>query len=258
MTTRSSDYAGVQSNSQFLPYNWEDEDRFYTLHFALRDLFSSNVMPAVLPRLIKGACVVDIGCGNGPWITDMATQYSECEYVGVEPSVDMLPEAMPLPNVRFEVADIMDKLPFESNSVDVVHIRAQGLQFKKEEWVKALREVYRVLKPGGMVQLLELHNAVSLGNLDYDIATKLGPILEESGFQLAQLKKKKVHFASDGRLGETFVAVTLRTFQAAQDFLAPLMGLDIDDYRHRVEMVCAQCVKHNAHLTWYAYVGKKP
>lgn len=49
----------------------------------------------------------------------------------------------------------------------------------------------------------------------------------------------------------------LNGFEDLGSVLAPRLGLDIEDYRHRVEMICAQCVKINAHMNWYSWVGKK-
>ena len=54
------------------------------------------------------------------------------------------------------------------------------------------------------------------------------------------------------------MAATLSAFEEAQDLLAPKMGLDPDEYKQRVEMVCAQCVQQDAHIDWYSFVGRKP
>ena len=66
------------------------------------------------------------------------------------------------------------------------------------------------------------------------------------------------YIASHGKLGEDFMGATLSAFENAHAILAPKMGLDKDEYRQRVEMVCAQCVQQDAHLDWYAVVGRKP
>ncbi|KAG0163553.1 hypothetical protein DFQ30_011361 [Apophysomyces sp. BC1015] len=231
----------------------------------------------VVGKLTPGACAVDFGCGTGAWILDMATQYPECQFIGIEIAgmTDGAPDTLPLPNVRFEMTNGLEGLPLADASVDVVHLRSLYLTFKQDDWTTALREAYRILKPGGVIQLMESHNTPSgtvliesfietVRNIlksedkDYDVAPKLATLLTNAGFQLTLSKKKKIHFASDGKLGEEFTAVNLRAFQSAQAYLASRMGLDEDDYRHRVEMVCAQCVQHDAHLVWYAYAARKP
>jgi hypothetical protein len=35
------------------------------------------------------------------------------------------------------------------------------------------------------------------------------------------------------------------------------LGLSLEDYQHRVEMVVAQSVNINSYLTWYAYAARK-
>jgi hypothetical protein len=50
----------------------------------------------------------------------------------------------------------------------------------------------------------------------------------------------------------------LNSFGDLKQVLAPKMGLDYEDYHHRVEMICAQCVKINASMDWYSYVARKP
>lgn len=72
------------------------------------------------------------------------------------------------------------------------------------------------------------------------------------------LDAKFVSAGSDGKLGEEFLAIILRAFEALHPFYAPLMGIDDEDFYQRVEMVCSQCVQVDAPLDWYSYVYKKP
>ncbi|KAG0174468.1 hypothetical protein DFQ28_006462 [Apophysomyces sp. BC1034] len=268
------EYTGLQSNSAFLPKDWDAQDRHYALHFAVKQLFGDNTLSAVSPKLIKGARIVDIGCVNGAWIMDMASQYPECQFIGIDGSTEMSPDSLPLPNVQFETTADLQALPLDDDSVDLVHMRVLSLRTMKSSWLQTLREAHRVLKPGGVIQLVDLHNVptgtvliesfietmraiLNTENEDFDIILKLPAIMQQAGFQIVQSKKKKIHFKSDGKLGEEFIAIMLRVYETSHLFLAPRMGLDPDEYRLRVEMVCAQSVKHNAHVDWYAYAAKK-
>ncbi|KAF7723928.1 hypothetical protein EC973_001500 [Apophysomyces ossiformis] len=234
----------------------------------------NNTFPPVSPKLFQGARIADVGCVNGAWIMEMASQYPECQFIGIDTATELSPDPLALPNVQFESTEDLKALPLDDESMDVVHMRALNLRTPVDSWLPTLREVHRVLKPGGVVQLVDLHNVPAgtvliesfietiraiwnAENEDYDMVLKLPNLLQRAGFQILQSKKKKIYFASDGKLGETFMAVMLQWYEANQSFLAPRMGLEPDDYRLRVEMVCAQCVKHNAHVDWYAYIAKK-
>lgn len=63
---------------------------------------------------------------------------------------------------------------------------------------------------------------------------------------------------SDGKVTEEFIMFLLGIFEELTDFLAPQLGLDPEDYKLRVEMFCAQCVKNDAHMDWYSWVFQKP
>lgn len=115
-------------------------------------------------------------------------------------------------------------------------------------------------------------------NREFDIAIKYEQLLEQSGFQLLEKKRKTVQYgkifdiiyhvlpiyanmcitAADESSSEDFTIVSLRALENAQELLADRMGLDDEEYQQRVEMVCAQCVQGGSGLDWYVYVARKP
>ncbi|KAG2210254.1 hypothetical protein INT47_003239 [Mucor saturninus] len=264
-----------QSNSFYLPKDWDLKEYQYNLHFALKSLFGGNVTPSVTPRLKKGARVVQMGTCSGPWIMDMATQYPECHFTAVEVIPNSLQALPSLPNISFQRDQLFTQgLDFPDESIDYVHLRSMGLSINAEKWPLLYAELRRILKPDGVVRLEEIHHApagtvmiesfietlrqiLADHNQDYDIAPKHGAILQENGFQVLESKKKTVVYGSDDKVSEDLVIVILNGFEDLGSVLAPRLGLDIEDYRHRVEMICAQCVKINAHMNWYSWVGKK-
>ncbi|KAI8332610.1 S-adenosyl-L-methionine-dependent methyltransferase [Chlamydoabsidia padenii] len=273
-------FAGIQSNSFFLPKNWQAEDADYGLHFALKLLFSSGVLSQALPRFTRNACIIEIGCHRGSWLLDMATQYPDCHFIGFDKSLDRLPDGLPLlNNAQFQVANVPQggkgSIPLKDESVDVVTLRAQNALMDHEGWKNTFEEAHRVLKPGGLIHIMDychkptgsvliesftdtIRGIMSSLNRDTDRATKLGAQLPSFGFQVIQTLVKQLQYgASNGKLGEAFTAVALHRYEEMAHVLAPAMGLSLDDYRHRVEMVMAQCVNANSTLTWYAYVAKK-
>lgn len=84
----------------------------------------------------------------------MATDYPNPEFVGID-CIALFPSDIRPPNVTFIKHDALKGLPFEDNSIDLVQLRLFTLTFSKTEWDFALKEAYRVTKPGGYIQILE-------------------------------------------------------------------------------------------------------
>ncbi|KAI7878275.1 S-adenosyl-L-methionine-dependent methyltransferase [Lichtheimia hyalospora FSU 10163] len=239
-----------------------------------------NLSSIGIDHLRNRVCtVVDLGCANGAWLMDMATQFPDCSFVGIEFSAQstLVPQMLTLPNVRTETTfgQLDQPLSLESSSVDLCHMRAQGLEFDQRDWMHLLSEAYRVLKPGGLLQIVDGHFAMKgtvliesffdtvrtlmqEQNREFDIALKYEQLLEQSGFQLLEKKCKTVQYAADESSSEDFTVVSLRALENAQELLAERMGLDDEEYQQRVEMVCAQCVQRGSGLDWYVYVARKP
>ncbi|ORV93213.1 methyltransferase type 11 [Mycobacterium interjectum] len=108
----------------------------------------------LLPHLTPGASVLDIGCGPGTITADLAERVAPGTVLAVDLFADVLDvaraeiERRNLPNVTFATADV-HHLDFPDDAFDVVHAH-QVLQHVADP-VRALREMRRVCRPGGIV-----------------------------------------------------------------------------------------------------------
>jgi 2-polyprenyl-3-methyl-5-hydroxy-6-metoxy-1,4-benzoquinol methylase len=105
---------------------------------------------------LVGKRVLDVGCGDGAYALAAARQGAQV--VGVDGSRTMLTAARARANeaglnVEFEQADVM-ALPFEDGRFDLV-LTVTVLCFLPDP-AAALREIARVLAPGGRLVLSEL------------------------------------------------------------------------------------------------------
>ena len=118
----------------------------------------ANSAGYLLPHLRSDMKILDIGCGPGSITIDLARLVPRGHVTGVEYVPDPLEEARALAaakgvtNISFEIGDI-HSLRFEDDAFDVVHAH-QVLQHIAEP-VKALQEMRRVTKVGGLVACRE-------------------------------------------------------------------------------------------------------
>lgn len=83
----------------------------------------------------------------------------------------MLPEHSPR-NLDFQIDDLNARFTFPGNSFDLVHSQMVAGGVHASRWPSYVRDIYRVTKPGGWCQIVELYlNAQSdNGRLTYDHA----------------------------------------------------------------------------------------
>ncbi|MFJ3905388.1 methyltransferase domain-containing protein [Streptomyces sp. NPDC090025] len=115
-----------------------------------------NSAAYLIPELRPGQRVLDVGCGPGTITADLAALVAPDggRVTAVDAAEDVLTKARAvaaergLDNVEFAVADV-HALDFPDDSFDVVHAH-QVLQHVGDP-VRALREMRRVCRPGGVV-----------------------------------------------------------------------------------------------------------
>ena len=113
----------------------------------------------LLSHLRPGDAVLDCGCGPGSITVGLAEAVAPGRTVGVDLSDGHFPVAQALAaergtsNVVFQVADVYE-LPFDDGSFDAVF--ANGLLLHLSDPGQALREMRRVLRPGGIVAIRDL------------------------------------------------------------------------------------------------------
>ncbi|KIW02452.1 uncharacterized protein PV09_06262 [Verruconis gallopava] len=115
----------------------------------------------VLPYIQPIHRILDVGCGPGTITTGFVPFASLGEVIGVDYSSEIINHAKEVAKsrglgdkVKFIQADLLETLPFEDNSFDVV-FASQVFQHLRPEQnaIIALKECRRVLKPGGLLAI---------------------------------------------------------------------------------------------------------
>ncbi len=130
---------------------YDDATRYLSLG---RDGYWKNWLVADLPDHPAPVCL-DLACGTGGLTRRLAAKYPNGSILGLDLTEAMLTQARALgqpPQLRYVVGD-MGRTGLPDNSIDIVTgsyaLRNAG------DLKEALREIYRILKPGGLAVFLD-------------------------------------------------------------------------------------------------------
>ncbi|MEX0340504.1 MAG: methyltransferase domain-containing protein [Arenibacterium sp.] len=103
-------------------------------------------------KIEAGQTVLDVACGTGVLARDVLAALGERSHVtGVDPTPGMLAVAKEIePNINW-VSGTAEEIPLADQSFDTV-LSQFGMMFFQDK-TQACREMYRVLKPGGILVL---------------------------------------------------------------------------------------------------------
>ena len=114
----------------------------------------------IKPHLKPGLSVLDCGCGQGTMTIDFAKLVNPGQVTGIDISEEMLKlgkesaQQQHIDNIKFQPANVYE-LPFEDNSFDLVY--AQTILCHISEPLRAIKEMKRVVKPGGKLACKEIY-----------------------------------------------------------------------------------------------------
>lgn len=132
---------------------------FYLMNNPIRGFIQDKIEIKRLCKmsdLEKGAKVLEIGCGDGKGAT-LITKYfspSHIEAIDLDPKmIERAQKRNKNSSVHFQVGDAA-QLPFASDTFDAIF--DFGIIHHIPNWHDCLKELYRVLKPGGQLILEDL------------------------------------------------------------------------------------------------------
>src|SRR5258708_19337036 len=106
--------------------------------------------------------VLDIGCGPGGWVLEMAHANADMRATGIDVSQGMidyanaLARANGLDNAQFHVANAIDPLGFPDASFDLVNARHIEGAIPIAAWPGLFKEMVRVSRRGGTIRITSM------------------------------------------------------------------------------------------------------
>ena len=106
--------------------------------------------------------ILDLACGPGGWVLDVAFALPHTKVVGVDVSQGMIEYARArahsqgLENASFETLDISRPLNFPDASFDLINARFIQTVLQREDWEPLLKECARLLRPEGVLRITDI------------------------------------------------------------------------------------------------------
>jgi ubiquinone/menaquinone biosynthesis C-methylase UbiE len=165
---------------------------------------------------------LDIACGPGQWVIDVAQNFPHIHVTGIDISQLMIAYAnhltRGLPNAHFQIMDVRQSLHFPDNSFNFVQARLIAAFMLASDWPRLLAECHRMLQPGGMLRLIECE---SLG------MSNSAALEQYNAFLALALRRAGHAFAPAGNMcGITPVLPRLLREQGFQDIQRRAYALD--------------------------------
>ena len=135
-----------------LPKDVLEHNRLDFQHYLLRSVLHGDYMAPVRP---DSSAILDVGCGTGRWVIEMARAFPGAQVIGLDIEPPAQTAQSISPNARYVQANLLEGLPFADRSFDMVHQRLLGLAIPAAYWPVVAKELVRVTRPGGSVELLE-------------------------------------------------------------------------------------------------------
>ncbi len=169
-------------------------------------ILAEGLGDAVLAPVTQPNEVLDVACGSGIWLLEVARRFPQARITGIDLDLKPLeilraklgPAGKFPKRLRFERADARQPLPLAANTFAYVHSRHLSPFMPLATWLPYVRELARVAAPGGWIELLEselpdcagrhyqaIKHALVRWAYDhlglYNVGPELGRLLQEAG-----------------------------------------------------------------------------
>ncbi|KAF9099952.1 hypothetical protein BGX23_008724 [Mortierella sp. AD031] len=220
--------------------------------------------------------VMEFGCGPATWTMDMATEMSTINFVGVDIS-PVYPTAIFPRNCNFYNEDFLKGVSQPDSTFDVVFQRNVTCGLTFENWQQAMKEAFRILKPGGYYECVEsdvtiqnagpqtnivfehLRLSMATRSVDPSVVRSLDRLMVSAGFTDVHVKEYCVPVGDWGdKVGQLWQQNMFSILETVRPHLAKAAGCSETTVQEVVQAMHKETKEYRSHQVVYAVYGKKP
>lgn len=262
----------LENSDYLLPKDKEEEYRLNFQHYALYQAIGSHYVAPISESI---HLMLDIGSGTGIWPIEMAALFPQAQMIGVDVDPALFKTDTP-DNCYLRAGNVLAGLPFPDALFGYTHQRLLTAAITAEKWQGAVRELIRVTRPGGWVELVELDNQMqnagpagqrlqelmasvgkSLG-FDGEVIRHLGDLLKQEGLQSVEVQPILLPVGEwGGRPG----SMIRRDFLSVIETLKPLYcqrgNISPIEFDQLVQVMAEEWETYQARCTFFVAYGKR-
>ncbi|RUS32068.1 S-adenosyl-L-methionine-dependent methyltransferase [Jimgerdemannia flammicorona] len=262
-------FNGIKGLAYVLPNDSTEVDRLIGQHYLVKEVFGSLFRAPVEDLVKEGAIVLDVGC-------EMATQYPDSQFLGLDIS-DYFPHDIKPANSTFAVCNVVKGLSeYEDNTFDYIFQRFMVPCYTKEDWNFVIKELHRILKPGGYLECWEMdaeaqcrgpestsvdkrsREAMEQRGLDPLVARRLTSIFALSGLTCVQSVNRSVPLGwDDSMIGKLQMQLAREEARSLRPFITKVFNISPEDYDASAERGFNECAEYHTYINYVAAYGKK-
>ena len=147
------DISELRSGNEFIQQNKDAYDAIADPFSSTRDYVWNDLKP-LEKYITDGDTVLDIGCGNGR-LYQLCEKKQDVAYIGLDQSAELITHAEEKFSMGSFVVSDMQELPLDDASIDTIFCIAAFHHIPPgEQQRQVLKEMHRVLKPGGQLVMV--------------------------------------------------------------------------------------------------------
>jgi len=259
-----------------------------------QDLLATKHMGGLLterPDFANIHRVLDIACGPGGWVQEVAFTHPEIEVIGIDISQTMIQYARAqakvqgLDNAHFLVMDATKPLDFPDDYFDLINGRFMVTFLHSSAWPKLIQECRRITRSGGAIRLTDTDNmgitsspafeklfdkalqrfhltgkSFSPEGHHFGITPKLGYFLREAGYQHIRKTPHIIDYSAGEEAHEGVYRDWMIALKLAQPFLVTMkiMTQEEADALYEQAMAEMQSNDFTAIIYLLSVWGEKP
>jgi ubiquinone/menaquinone biosynthesis C-methylase UbiE len=259
-----------------LPKDEAEINRLDFQHFMLRAALHGNH----LAPIGRPTNILDVGCGTGRWPLEMAVLIPAANVVGLDivlPPMDAGQRVDTRPdNYVFVQGSVLDGLPFPDASFDFVHQRLLLGAIPAQRWPSVVRELVRVTRPRGWVELIEpapvpgggpglttlrhwMRELTQRRGIDMAAAQQIGASLQTAGLRSVTQRDYNLPIGhAGGRMGQMAEANYLSLLTSMSSLMVAQGITTAEGFDAAMRQAREELVKGNYVSPYFVAYGQRP